>query len=413
MEKKQTSSAKRSAIKLSLMALISLLLLIPLAMVESLIEDREDNMETIAIEVANSYAEAQTISAPELLSTGLAKGHTSSIENCQKLDYKASVNTEVLHRSIYDVIVYCSKIDISGNFKVTESLAKAISNIFIIGISDFKGLASLPQLTFGGKTYNMGKGDNTIQTEVSLPANVKVGDLVEFSITLDLKGTEFLAFQPNASETTLKIESTYPHPSFKGTLLPTHRDVRKDGFEATWSVLNMNINSPAAEIMTVEFINPVNPYQQATRSAKYGILIIILVFVAGLLAELLSGKEISPIQYAIIGLSLVLFYSLLLALSEFIAFDWAYVIAALMTTIALSLYFVGILKNSNGYILGGFVALVYIVNYMLLQMETYALLAGSLMLFILLCVVMYLTININTHKDEGAITSDNKQVETK
>ena len=409
MEKKQSSSAKRSAIKISLMALISLLLLIPLAMVESLIEDREDSMETVAIEVANSYAEAQIVYAPELIATSVLKNGENKYYNCKKLDYKVSVDTDVLHRSICDVIVYRSKIDISGNFKITAAMINAKNNHFKLDITDFKGLASLPTLSFGGKTYNMTKSNNDLLTIVNLPEGVKIGDLVEFNITLDLKGTDALTFQPNAAETTLNISSTYPHPSFKGDILPTHRDVRSDGFEATWSVLDMNINSAITDTMGVEFINPANPYQQATRSAKYGILVIILVFVAGLLAELISGKEISPIQYAIIGLSLVLFYSLLLSFSEFIAFGWAYVIAALMTTTALTLYFKGILKSRNGYTLGGFVALVYIVNYMLLQMETYALLAGSLVLFVLLCVVMYMTTTINTPKELIKTESDSVQ----
>ena len=400
MEKKKNSGAKRSAIKISLMALISLLLLIPLAMVESLIDDREDNMEKIAIEVANSYAEAQTVCAPKFISTSALKNGKNEYYNCKKLDYKVVVDTDILHRSIYDVIVYRSKIDISGNFKVTVAMLNAKSNHFEFDITDFKGLASLSTLSFGSKTYNMAKSNNVLEAIVTLPESAKIGDLVEFNATLYLKGTKSLTFEPNAAETTLNISSTYPHPSFKGDILPTHRDVRSDGFEATWSVLDMNINSSISNTMVVEFVNPANPYQQATRSAKYGILIIILVFVAGLLAEFLSGKEISPIQYAIIGLSLVLFYSLLLSFSEFIAFGWAYVIAALMTTVALTLYFRGILKSRNGYTLGIFVALVYIVNYMLLQMETFALLAGSLVLFVLLCVVMYLTTNINNPKVE-------------
>ena len=151
--------------------------------------------------------------------------------------------------------------------------------------------------------------------------------------------------------------------------------------------------------MGVKFVDPANPYQQSMRSAKYGMLIIVLVFVAGLVVEFLTRKEINPIQYAVIGLSLVLFYSLLVAFSEFMIFGIAYIIAALMTTGALMFYFRAILKSRSAYVLGGFVAVVYALNYMLLQMETYALLAGSVVLFLLLCVVMYLTANINNNKE--------------
>lgn len=187
-------------------------------------------------------------------------------------------------------------------------------------------------------------------------------------------------------------------------MLPDNRNIRDDGFDATWNV--SDLNSSASDSIGVRFVDPANPYQQSMRSVKYGIIIIILVFVASLFVESLTRKEINPIQYSVIGLSLVLFYSLLLAFSEFIAFGIAYVIAALMTTGALVFYFRAILKNRSAYVLGGIVALVYALNYMLLQMETYALLAGSLVLFLLLCVVMYLTANINNNK---AITKVEQQ----
>lgn len=130
-------------------------------------------------------------------------------------------------------------------------------------------------------------------------------------------------------------------------------------------------------------------------------LIIILVFVAGLFVEFLTKREISSLQYAIIGLSLILFYSLLLSFSELVVFGYAYLIAAVMTTAALILYFKAILRNKAAYMLGLFTAAVYGVNYILLQMETYALLVGSLILFILLCVVMYLTADLNNRKAEA------------
>lgn len=173
--------------------------------------------------------------------------------------------------------------------------------------------------------------------------------------------------------------------------------MRDDGFSATWNVLRMNINSTNDQ-MGVKFVDPANPYQQATRSVKYGLLIILLVFVAGLLVEYLTHKEIDLVQYTVIGLSLVLFYMLLLSFSEFIIFGWAYLIAAVMTVMALMLYFQAILKHQSAYLMGGFLAAVYAVNYILLQMETFALLAGSLVLFALLSVVMYFTANSNNRK---------------
>lgn len=404
MEKKSKRelNTEKSIIKVGLVVVISLLLLIPLAMVRGVIGERESTKDTVTKEVSESYAAAQTVYAPRLESTMLVKLATDStdmvterrIAKCEKLDYKAEVATDVLHRSIYDVIVYNSKIDVCGSFCVTGEMLRALNNRFKFDLSDFKGLTNQPQLSFGGNTYSITRQNDELVAAVKLPKGVKDGDTLEFVVSLDVKGTESLYFTPNATETTLSISSKYPNPSFQGTFLPEYREVRADGFDATWKVLDLNINYDYST-MGVKFVQLANPYQQAMRSAKYGMLIIALVFVAGLFVEFLTKKNINPIQYAVIGLSLVLFYSLLLAFSEFVTFGLSYVIAASMTTSALMLYFRGILKSRSAYLLGGFVALVYALNYMLLQMETYALLAGSLVLFLLLCVVMYLTTNIN------------------
>lgn len=404
MEKKSKRelNTEKSIIKVGLVVAISLLLLIPLAMVRGVIGERESTKDTVTKEVSESYAAAQTVYAPQLESTMVVKPATDStvmvtekrIEKCDTLDYKAEVSTDMLHRSIYDVIVYNSKIDVCGSFSVTDNMLKALSNRLKFDLEDFKGLANLPQLSIGGNTYNLTKRNGELVADVQLPEDVKVGDKVGFVVSLDVKGTEALYFEPDATVTTLNISSTFANPSFQGTFLPEHREVRADGFDATWKVLDFNISS-MHPTMGVKFVQLVNPYQQAMRSAKYGMLIIVLVFVAGLFVEFLTKKSINPIQYAVIGLSLVLFYSLLLAFSEFVTFGLSYVIAALMTTGALMLYFRGILKSRSAYLLGGFIALVYALNYLLLQMETYALLAGSLVLFLLLCVVMYLTTNIN------------------
>ena len=400
METKVNSNTKRTTIKVSLVAAISLLLLIPLTMIKGVIEDRENAKEKVTQDVVNSYADAQIIYAPWLVSSNatLPASMRENKAECVELDYKAEVETNLLTRSVYDVIVYNAKVKISGSFRVTDEAVNASYNKFMIVLTDFKGLSDLPQLTFGDKNYNLVKEDGALQANVELPKDITVGELVDFEVNMGVKGTESLMFDPRADETTLSINSAYPHPSFQGAFLPEHREVRADGFCASWRVLDVNIIG-AENKMGVKFVDPANPYQQSMRSVKYGMLIIVLVFVAGLFVEFLTKKEINPIQYAVIGLSLVLFYSLLVAFSEFMTFGVAYIIAALMTTGALMFYFRAILKSRSAYVLGGFVAVVYALNYMLLQMETYALLAGSVVLFLLLCVVMYLTANINNNKE--------------
>lgn len=407
-------NTKNSAIRIGIIAAISLLLLIPLALIKGIIAERSEADKAVTNDVADSYAKAQTIGAPSMESVVTLVPATDSANmkselhstGCEKLSYNATVDTDMLHRSIYSVIVYDSRIEIAGSIPVTDNAVKAASNRFVLEVSDFKGLASLPRLSFAGKSYNMSKQNGRLLAEVQLPEDIKNGDNVDFTVTLNLKGTESLAFQPMAEETTLKVSSSYQHPSFQGTFLPVEREIGNEGFTATWNVLGMNISSPY-DTMEVKFVKPGNPYQQAMRSAKYGILIVVLVFAAGLFVELLTRRNINPIQYAIIGLSLVLFYSLLIAFSELITFGVAYTISALMTTAALMLYFKAILKNRSSYALGGFIALVYAANYTLLQMETYALLTGSLLLFVLLGAVMYLTADINS----STARTDTKETE--
>ena len=411
MEKKEKLNSERTPMKYCLVVVISLLLLIPLVMIKAVIEDREQTKEAVTMEVANSYAKPQTISAPYLVSYVLEEktvdktiepsGKQTYIEDydsyCSQVDYKADVVTDVLHRSIYDVIVYNSKVQISGKVPITELAVIARNNEFRFKVADVKGFSNPSPLTFGGQSFELNRRLDEYVAEVVFPEDSKSGDTVDFMITFDLKGTESLFFNPSRDgNTTLAISSSYQHPSFQGEILPNQRMVNEDGFNATWNV--SSFNSSIFDDMGVKFVDPANPYQQSMRSAKYGMLIIILVFVASLFVEFLTRKGINPIQYAVIGLSLVLFYSLLVAFSEFITFGVAYVLAALMTTGALMLYFRAILKNRSAYMLGGFVALVYALNYILLQMETYALLAGSLLLFVLLSVVMYLTANINNNK---------------
>ena len=411
MEKKEKLNSERTPMKYCLVVVISLLLLIPLVMIKAVIEDREQTKEAVTMEVANSYAKPQTISAPYLVSYVLEEktidktiepsGKQTYIEDydsyCSQVDYKADVVTDVLHRSIYDVIVYNSKVQISGKVPITELAVIARNNEFRFKVADVKGFSNPSQLTFGGQSFELNRRLDEYVAEVVFPEDSKSGDTVDFMITFDLKGTESLFFNPSREgNTTLAISSSYQHPSFQGEILPNQRMVNEDGFNATWNV--SSFNSSIFDDMGVKFVDPANPYQQSMRSAKHGMLIIILVFVASLFVEFLTRKGINPIQYAVIGLSLVLFYSLLVAFSEFITFGVAYVLAALMTIGALMLYFRAILKNRSAYMLGGFVALVYALNYILLQMETYALLAGSLLLFVLLSVVMYLTANINNNK---------------
>ena len=217
---------------------------------------------------------------------------------------------------------------------------------------------------------------------------------------MKINGSESLFFRPAGNLTTVEMTSDYPNPSFTGDFLPVEREVGENGFTARWEVSQITMSSPTTGGFGVRLIEPVTQYRQSERALKYGILVIFLIFFAGFAVEMISKKPINYIQYLVIGASLVLFYALLLAFSDFLSFGLSYLIAAAMTTCALGAYFIAIVKGKWAYILTALVAIAYLVIYILLQMETFAFLAGTLLLFAILCLVMYLTRNLQNGASE-------------
>lgn len=394
--------------KITFICLIAILLKIPLMMIQGVINDRDYSQSSVKREISRTIAESQIINGPRLICVTeeemMEDNKTELVENLyvvnpQKMESDVSVTTETLRRSIYDVIVYHSKVNIKGNFVLSDEALEGKGLKIKVKVSDLKGLMDTPQINLNGKDYKFDiDASGELYTVIESSSQEQFSNNVPFSMYLDIKGTEQLMFAPSADETIVSINSAYPNPSFVGEYLPISRDVNEEGFMATWKILK--INKKDSSYFGVDFIEVASQYQQAMRSAKYGMLIICLVFVAGLLVEFVTRKQIHIVQYAVIGLSLALFYSLLTAFSDIIPFGWSYLIAATMTTLALSLYFKGILKNKSACFLGGFISIMYMANYILLQMETYSLLAGSLLLFILLSVMMYFTANMNRIENE-------------
>lgn len=248
-------------------------------------------------------------------------------------------------------------------------------------------------------------------------------------VALDLLGTGRLALVPAADETTWALKSDWPHPSFIGRFLPATREIGAQGFSASWSVSSLASSAaadavsagelcapadPSAEevvayrpapaakggvcldTLEVAFIDPVNPYVLADRATKYALLFIVLTFAAVALTEVLAQRRVHPVQYALVGMALALFYLLLLSLSEHLAFAQAYAVASSAGVLLLGYYarhMLGTLRA--GALFGTGVALLYGVLWVLLQMEQTALMIGSGMLFATLAAVMVLTRRID------------------
>ena len=390
--------------KLLLMVLISLLLLIPLGMIQNLIDERQESADNSRAEVARSWALPQTFSGPELIfyrerteqeiTNGKNLSPVSLSVYPESLSYDVDAATQDLHRAIYEVKVYTADILASGAFLLPESCRDyPLKTEFSLGLYDLRGIEGAVSLSIGGRDYSVTEGGiQCVRTEIELdPDSFGSGREVPFEIRFRARGSESIYFKPYGQVTEVKLHTDCNNPSFDGDFLPAEREIGEDGFSARWSVSAINRGKPEDTKFGVKLLQGVSQYQQTTRSAKYGILIVLLVFLAGLAVELVGKKSIHLIQYAVIGLSLVLFYALLLSFSELMAFWLAYLLAAGMTTTALTLYFRGILKDRKAWLLGALTAVAYVVCYILLQMETYALVAGTLVLFLLLVGIMYFT----------------------
>ena len=408
------------ALKIALMGVLALLMLIPLAMVQSQIRDRQSAADSSREEVAASWGRAQKLTGPvlkfsyevELLDKDQKKTTQTATSTVypRTLVYDIDTQTQTLHRSIYDIMVYGADVVVTGDFVIPAYLGEEMlkEQLVMMGMSDLRGIEGSVDITLGEKKYSFHSGSTrvdeynpenskgTLSEDIDIDKTLMDGQTVlPFRLTYRVKGSSSLKVRPYGETTEVKMRSDCPDPSFTGDFLPSEREVTDKGFTARWSVSEINRGNPDDTSFGVNLLQGVTQYQQTTRSAKYGILIILLVFIAGLAVELVGRKKIDIVQYLVIGLSLVLFYALVLSFSEFMRFPVAYGLAALMTVAALFGYFRGILRDRSAWLLTALVTLAYILSYILLQMETYALLAGTLVLFALLVGIMYLTRNLN------------------
>ncbi len=231
-------------------------------------------------------------------------------------------------------------------------------------------------------------------------------NLYSFEMDLLVNGLDNLEFLPIGKTTDVTVKSIWNNPSFAGAYLPTSRKVTETGFTANWTVNYFNRAFPQLwnenayrvfpSAFGVKLLVPVDEYQKTMRTSKYGIMIIVLTFLSFFMIELFGKKAIHPIQYLLIGLTLIIFYSLLLAISEYLSFDISYLISALLVILLISFYVLSVYKSSRiGAVIFSALAVFYGLMYTILQLQDYSLLAGNIALFVLLASVMFFTRKIN------------------
>jgi inner membrane protein len=445
MENALTTFWNRNKIILKsfLIGFMILLLLIPTVFIQELVSERQQRQKEAVAEVSSKWAGSQTIAGlaigiPYLEPVTDKDNLTKEIKKWAfflpgKLDIHARMIPEKRYRGIYQVIVYTTELRISGSY---DSLHIAELNIppgriiwneaaVFFDISDVRGLKEEVKLHIAGTDLDLipGKSANDQfrnALSATLPASLRslssttvassasqtpaIGGAapapVEFSTTIRLKGSQDLLFVPLGKSTSVQVSSSWPNPSFTGTYLPDLRTVQDSGFVAEWKVLYLNRSYPqqwkdatydmGSSAFGVNLIVPVDSYQQTTRSVKYAVLCILLTFTAFFLIEWIYAKAIHSMQYLLVGVALCIFYTLLLSFSEYIHFNGAYLVASLATIGLITWYVKSILRSAKmSLFIACLLTVLYGFIFTLIQLQDYALLMGSIGLFVALAVVMY------------------------
>jgi inner membrane protein len=441
------SWAKNSVtLKLFLIGILILVLLIPAGMLSSLVRERENIRDDAVREVSEKWGMNQTISGPVISVPYESIDYTADNKPVKKSGYthflpdsvsiKGSLVPEKRYRGIYVVVLYNVKLEVQGRFSKLNLEALNIAKedykldkaLFTIGMSDMKGVQSDIVLKLGDVLNSFGPGTvsrDIYKSGASVPIvlNEDPGGL-DFSYTIDLNGSSDIYFTPFGKFNEVELSSSWANPSFEGAFLPDQRSVTEEGFTASWKVLQLNRNYPQQGIgafiaganqnsdtyyglpdralrtstnaFGLRLLLPIDEYKKTIRSAKYASFFIFITFLAFFFIEVLNKKRVHPIQYLLIGAAIILFYILLLSISEHLAFNLAYLISCVTIVLLIGMYAYFILRNTKlTMLIILMLSILYGFFYSLLQLQDYALLLGSLGLLLILAIIMYLTRNVD------------------
>jgi inner membrane protein len=428
-------NANSAMIKAAVIGVLVLVMLIPINMVKSLIYEREENRETVYEDISSKWGGYQCITGPVLV-LPFEKTHLDKDKNEVKilshayflpdnLNIDGVLAPEDRKRGIYNILVYQSDLKISGKFNspdltqldIKPDEVKWEEATMMVGIPYMQGIKNKVIFNINGESMAVEPGTKnsniiTSGLTIKVPMDDKnLPEVFNFDFNLSLNGTEKIHFSPIGKETHANIQSEWGTVSFSGDFLPSKHNIETNNFNATWDIFDYNRNYSQSWVDTkidlnvstfgVDLKYPVNQYQMSMRSVKYAIMFIALTFVVFFLVELLSRKRIHPIQYLLVSFGLVLFYSLLVSLSEHINFNIAYLISSVAIILLISIYSKTIFKNiKQAGMMALFLIALYLYLYVILQLEDMSLLFGSVGLFIALAIIMYVSRKINWYKNE-------------
>lgn len=440
--------------KALLLAFLTLLAALPLSQIAGLVHERGNSRDEARQALAAAHAGPQTLAGPLVVipyverwkeekydSDGKLKEvvpHSregAHIVFPQRLDLNGRLAPETRYRGIFTVHFYNLQANLAARIPAFDATTLRSGRkggeielrppVLALALSDVRGLQGAPALVLAGETARwlprvpglggespLAQGIHTPLAGASLQA-WQQGRAIDLELKLSLVGQERLSIVPLADETTARLQSPWQHPSFGGRFLASTRTVDASGFTADWAVSSLvsaarsqvlQTGSGRAPVDTfdVSLVEPQNVYAMATRAVKYGLLFVALTLLAAFMFELFKDLRLHPIQYGLVGLSITLFFLLLLALSEKVAFAIAYAAAASASVLLLTVYFSAVLRSwRRGLGLAGFVGVQYGALYVLLSSEDNALLLGALLLFGLLGLLMLGTRRVDWYALSG------------
>lgn len=446
-------------VKLASIGFLAIILLIPSAWIQNLMEERQHRAESVMTEVSDKWSGSQTLSGPVLVipykhreSVNPDKDHVELKESIRKvfflpetLEISGTVQPETLHRGIYDAVVYESSLSLKASFTkpdfkrlaIAEDMVLWTEAHLVLAISDLRGISKNPPvITLGNKpltpepTQHTGIVTRAVRaseqagvdqgtaytsgyaTGIGAPLNwnSEADFASEAEISFTLKGSNQLSFVPAGKTTSVNLSGPWPDPSFSGEFLPATRAITETGFTATWQVLHFNRpfasywkeneGELAGSAFGLKLLMPVDQYQKSIRTAKYGILIVLLTFISLVLVEITQRIRIHPFQYILIGAALIIYYTLLLSFSEQVGYTAAYWISTLATVVLLTAYSTTFLKAKKLSMLFALLLMVfYSFIFVIIQQQDYSLLIGSIGLFLVLAALMFFSRKVTWYKE--------------
>jgi inner membrane protein len=442
--------------KLFFAGLIGIVLIVPLMMIYALSWDRQEQAKTAQESIASGWGGPQVMVGPVLVIPYVADSVETVTENGKETTRTVRVTKELFlspesnaiqtelrpdrkKKSIYESVLFVAHNKGSARFAFPADFARygiAREDLYLngaelrFGVSDARGLQADSKVFVNGQSRELQPGKGLAASSGSGFFTFIDWDgtgSLEVSYNFAFRGNKSLTMVPRGKETKWDVKSSWPNPSFAGDFLPNKRSVKDTGFTSSHAITNLALgqalvmkedpvpNQPLSDrdysiasvktagsepsyiqAAAISLIEPVDLYSQVDRSVKYGFLFIGFTFLAFLMFDVVAGARVAAAEYLLTGAGLVLFFVLLLAFAEVVGFTWAYLIAAGAITGLLTTYSAAVLKSwLRARVIGGLLIGLYATLYVLLNLEAYSLLIGSVLLFIALAVVMWATRQID------------------